>query len=167
MADNTIKKRHVFNWVDLLILLLIAALALMVFLSFVPDDSLSGYGGKKVELEFVIQIDKLSNDIELNMNVNDSVTDMESKEKLGVLSESVMVVAYQENVFNENGEAMEIVNSETHSTVYLTVKAEAVETQNGYYVNNVRVAVGKEYSLRIAGLEATGSCISILVGGEQ
>lgn len=160
-ADNTAKRKHRFNWVDLLILILAVGIAVMIVLNFLPDENQIGYGDKTVTVEFTIQIDKLNNDLDIELASGDEVTEMSSKEKIGVLSSNPMIVAYPENVFNENSEAIEIVYSDTYSTVYLTIVAEAVETDYGYYVNNVRIAVGSDYDLRISGLEATGSCISV------
>ncbi len=166
MADIRIKKISKFNWIDLLIIILIGALGIMLFLNFLPSDNNAGYGDKKVTVEFTVQIDKLTNDLDLQLKTGDEVTDMHSKEKIGTLSANPMIAPFQENVFNEKSEAIEIINSDTYSTAYLTVIAEAVETEYGYYVNNVRIAVGSDYSLRISGLEATGSCIGIEVKGD-
>ncbi len=167
MTENKIRKRHVFNWVDLLILLLAVALAGMVILNLVKTDNRAGFGDKVVKLEYVIRIDKISEDLNLQLNTGDSVTEMTSKNKIGVLSSNASLTAYQENIFNEKTNAIEIFTSDNFLTAHLTVSAEAVETEYGYYINGVRIAVGKDYSLRISGLEATGSCVGIEVKEDQ
>ncbi len=163
MADVKSKKRHRLNWIDFLIFIIILAVGVVIFTDFIPNESTHGLNEKTVRLEYTIQIDKLSSELDLTFSVGQPVSEIKSKEKIGDISVNPLVVAYQENVFNEDGEAIEIVQSDAYRTLQITLIAEAVETQYGYYVNNVRIAVGKDYSLRVAGLEADGTCIGIEV----
>ena len=157
--SNSVKFR--FNWIDLLVLILIAATVLMFVLDFLPGRNQIVLGDKKVQIEITLQIDKLSNSVEVDLASGDEVLDVLTKEKLGVLATNPMVVPYQENVPNKNSGGIEVVYSENYSSVYLTVTAEADETDYGYFVNNSRIAVGKDYQIRISGLEAVGTCIGI------
>jgi hypothetical protein len=150
-----------FNWIDVIVLVLAAALILMFVLDFLPNENKIIYGDKKVTVEITIQIDKLSNDIDIDLASGDEVLAVVSKEKLGVLSSSPMIVPFQENIPNEVSGGIEVVYSDSYSSVYLTIVAEADESEYGYFVNNSRVAVGKEYEIRISGLEAVGTCISV------
>jgi hypothetical protein len=150
-----------FNWIDVIVLVLAAALILMFVLDFLPNENKIIYGDKKVTVEITIQIDKLSNDIDIDLASGDEVLDVVSKEKLGVLSSNPMIVPFQENIPNEVSGGIEVVYSDSYSSVYLTIVAEADESEYGYFVNNSRVAVGKEYEIRISGLEAVGTCISV------
>ena len=133
----------------------------MFVLDFLPNENKIIYGDKKVTVEITIQIDKLSNDIDIDLASGDEVLDVVSKEKLGVLSSNPMIVPFQENIPNEVSGGIEVVYSDSYSSVYLTIVAEADESEYGYFVNNSRVAVGKEYEIRISGLEAVGTCISV------
>ena len=160
-VENTNKPKIKFNWIDVLVLILAAALVVMFVLDFLPDENQAVYGDKKVTLELTIQIDKLSNDIEIDLASGDEVLDVVSKKKLGVLASNPMIVPFQENIPSENSGGIEVVYSDIYSSVYLTVVAEADETAYGYFVNGSRIAVGKEYEIRIAGLEAVGACISV------
>jgi hypothetical protein len=150
-----------FNWIDVIVLVLAAALILMFVLDFLPNENKIIYVDKKVTVEITIQIDKLSNDIDIDLASGDEVLDVVSKEKLGVLSSNPMIVPFQENIPNEVSGGIEVVYSDSYSSVYLTIVAEADESEYGYFVNNSRVAVGKEYEIRISGLEAVGTCISV------
>lgn len=162
MADgNSTQKQLKFNWIDVLVLVLAVALVLMFVLDFLPDENQIIYGDKKVTVEITIQIDKLSNDVDIDLAIGDEVLDVVSKEKLGVLASNPMIVPFQENIPNENSGGIEVVYSDSYSSVYLTIVAESDETEYGYFVNNSRVAVGKEYEIRISGLEAVGTCISV------
>lgn len=160
-SGNTRSGKIKFNWIDVLVLVLTAALVLMFVLEFLPNENQVIYGDKKVTVEITIQIDKLSNDIDIDLASGDEVLDVVSKEKLGVLASNPMIVPFQENIPNENSGGIEVVYSDSYSSVYLTIVAEADETEYGYFVNNSRVAVGREYEIRISGLEAVGTCISV------
>lgn len=158
---NSNTKKIKLNWIDILVLVLAAALIIMFVLNFLPGEDQVVYGDKKVTVELTIQIDKLSNDIDIDLASGDEVLDVVSKEKLGVLASNPMIVPFQENIPNENSGGIEVVYSDSYSSVYLTIVTEADETEYGYFVNNSRIAVGKEYEIRLAGLEAVGTCISV------
>lgn len=157
-------QRHRFNWLDALILLALVFLAALAVIKFIPGGTdVSLTNEKKVTIEYTVQIDKLDTDLSLALKSGDAVVDIDSKVNVGMLASIPLSSAYQESIYNEQSGGMEIVNSEKYMTVYLTVVADAVETEYGYYVNNTRIAVESEMSLRIAGLEAEGKCISIKV----
>ncbi len=159
---STKKTGFRLNWMDVLVILLIILAIVALVIRYWPGENGIGFlSGKKVMIEYTVQIDKISNQINLSMRSGDEAVDLDSKESIGTLSSNPMIVAYQENVFNEQSGGIEIVTSENYSTVYLTIVAEAIEHDTGYYVNGVRIAVGAEYNLRLTGIEANGSCISI------
>lgn len=160
-AGNSNTTKIKFNWIDVLVLVLAVALVLMFVLNFLPGENQAVYGDKKATVELTIQIDKLLNDVEIDLASGDEVLDVGAKEKLGVLASNPMIVPFQENIPSENVGGIEVVYSESYSSVYLTIVAEADETEYGYFVNNSRIAVGKEYEIRVAGLEAVGTCISV------
>lgn len=161
-SKSTKKKNIRLNWMDLLVFLLIVASVIALVIRYWPgENGINFLSGKKVMIEYTVQIDKVSNQINLSLRSGDEAVDLESKESIGTLASNPMIVAYQETVFNEQSVGIEIVNSENYSTVYLTIVAEAIEHDTGYYVNGVRIAVGAEYSLRLTGIEAKGNCIGI------
>lgn len=160
-SGNSNAQKIRFNWIDVLVLVLSAVLVVMLVLNFLPSENQALYGDKKVTVELTIQIDKLSNDVSVELASGDEVLDVITKGKLGVLASNPMIVPFQENIPNENSGGIEIVYSDTYSSVYLTIVTEADATEYGYFVNNSRIAVGKEYEIRIAGLEAVGTCISV------
>ena len=170
--ENKIRERspvrHKFNWLDAFIIVIALGLIVFTVLKLFPDASdVSIMEDKKVQIEYTVQIDKLDNGIDLQLVSGNPVVNIESKSNIGQLSANSMTYQYQEYVYNEQSGGIEIVNSENYMTGYLTIVAEAVDTEYGYYVNGTRIAVESILNLRIAGLEAVGKCISVEVIAEQ
>ena len=154
-------QKHRINWLDIgVVVIALVLLAFLIMKYFSTGDN-KPIADNRVTIEFTVQIDKLDSDVALSLVSGDGVVDMNSKVSIGSLAANPMITAYQENVYNEQSGGIEIVNSEKYVTVYLTVSAEADESEYGYYVNGVRISVESMMALRISGLEAEGKCIGI------
>ena len=171
MENKTREKspiRHKFNWLDALIIILALCLIVFTVLKLFPDaKDVALVENKQVKIEYTVQIDKLDNGIDLQLVSGDPVINIESKSNIGSLSANSMTYQYQDYVYNEQSGGIEIVNSDNYMTGYLTIVADALDTEYGYYVNGTRIAVESKLNLRISGLEAVGKCISVEVVSEQ
>lgn len=157
------KKKRKFNFIDLLIVLVILAVVGIIAYVFSPWGHIEKLWSKDTaELTYLVEI----KDVDINyiekIREGDSAVNAVTKNSMGKIAEVVSVEsAYvYDYALDENGE-MRCVVSEKPNKFNVTVKivAEATYTKNvGYSVNGCRVAIGESFDLRFPLYSCVGYC---------
>ena len=163
------KERKIrFNFIDVLIILLIAVIIFALLYIFVLGD-------KKIEvnnetqyttIRYVVQVTSVDERFDGMISVGDLVQESVSRKQIGKVV-GVQSQPYQKVTFDyENGK-------ETSSTVEgmislnITVEAEAVETDPAFSVNGCDIRVGQQYSLALPEMYVSGFCIELNDGKQN
>ena len=162
------KKQRKFLFVDFLIILLILAIVGGAVYLFSPGSFLNKTR-KSTEgtLIYTVEIKGVSKDYLNKIQENDVVVHGATKSAMGTVS----AVDYTNNdtvldyVWNEKEEAYvgTLVPSPDQYSVLVTITASAdYVAEDGYFVNNTRVAVGEGMALRFPNFAVEGYCISVI-----
>ena len=151
------KKKHRFNIVDLVIIIVLAAAAVLLVRSFVFDGD-GDAEGKKINLQYVIETDMISEDLADNVKVGDPVYDYESGKLIGTVT--ACDVRNTTHVGMSDSGVQVVSDIVGYRSLYVTVETPAVGSPSGYFVGNLAVSVGRDYALMMPELYCTGSCIS-------
>lgn len=151
------KKKHRFNIIDLVIIAAVVAIGALLVKSFI-FDARNDNKAEKVNLQYVIETDMLSEDLADNVKVGDAVYDYVSGRKIGQVT--ACDVRNATHIGMSDSGAQVISDVVGYRTLYITVEGQASGTAGGYSVETVAISVGKAYSLMLPDLYCTGSCIS-------
>ena len=163
------KKRSV-NIVDIVLILIILAVAATVVLAFAPNATLHLNNSQNVKLEYTVEISGISKEMAAKINIGDSVFDGDNRYMIGSVT-NTEIDDCLEYVYNEDSGRIEAVayidegnSSSVRKTILVTITANAkYEEGNGYTVNGYRVAVNREMNLCFPGYAGSGQCISVTI----
>ncbi len=151
------KKNHRFNIIDLLIILVVVVAAVLLAKSFLLDMK-GDSQGEKVNLQYVIETDMLSEDLADNVSVGDSVYDYESGKVIGTVT--ACDVRNATHVGMSDAGVQVVSDIVGYRSLYITVESSALSSPSGYFIDSLSVSVGREYKLMLPDLYCVGSCIS-------
>ncbi len=150
-------KKHRFNVIDVVIILAVIALAALLVKSFVFDKQ-NDNRAEKVNLQYVIETDMLSEALADNVKTGDAVYDHVSGKKIGEVTACDVRNATHVGM-SDSG--MQVVSDVVgYRTLYITVECQASVMADGYSVETTDISVGRTYSLMLPDLYCTGVCIS-------
>lgn len=156
-------KRGKFNFVDLLLLVLVAAI-LFAVIFLVDPFSLNVFGDaeKTVVLEYTVQIGYVEASLVDNVRLGDEALSAVNKASLGRVSAIRNDILSSEAYYDSETDAMSMKEYPDRYDLQITITADAVfEAGKGYYVKGNRIAVGGQYSLMFPEFAGSGYCISM------
>ncbi len=163
MAD--VKKKRKFNIVDLVLVLTIAAIVVAVV--FVGNKLLGGgqpvaAGNDKINIEYSLQFREIPDSGTGNLTEGDVVRDANSKVSLGQVTE-IFHEPYAELVYTESeGQGYGVMaEMEGYTNMLVTVRGEATKDERGYYLNGVKLLVGRQMDVWSPGYSGQGWCVAI------
>ncbi len=151
------QKKHRFNIVDLIIIFVVATTVVLLVKNFLGDVK-GEVQGEKINLQYVIETDIISEDLADNVSVGDTVYDYQSGKIIGTVT--AYDVRNATHVGMSESGVQVISDIVGYRTLYITVESPAVGSPSGYSVESVSVSVGREYSIMLPELFCTGSCVS-------
>ncbi|MBE6562702.1 MAG: DUF4330 domain-containing protein [Ruminococcaceae bacterium] len=151
------KKKHRFNIVDLVIILVVLGAAALLLRSFVFNAG-GDAEGKKINLQYVIETDMISEDLADNVKAGDAVYDYESGRMIGTVT--ACDIRNATHVGMSDGGVQVVSDIVGYRSLYITVESPATGGPTGYYIDKLSISVGKDYALMLPELYCTGSCIS-------
>ena len=151
------KRKHRFNIVDLVLILIIAALAALLIWRAVSGSSEQ----TKVGLTYVMQTlqgsvdEMIPEEMAGNIQPGDGVFDSESGRRIGTV---VTCDSRPAQYTASNGTVTEVAG---YRTLYITCEAEALDEGGKLSVGGVPGSTGKTYTLMFPRLTCGAECISV------
>lgn len=174
------KKGGRLNVLDIIIILFLvftAAIAILLTVRSVEDAATSG---QKVKISYTVVIEDIDDAIYKNVfenanrsdntysvEIGQTVIDGNTGATVGYVAKLPESVPYYEFVLDTDsaGESVAVKKqySDRHNVI-ITVTADAYYSEGtGYTVDGCRIAVGREFALRIAGFSKSGVCDTLNV----
>ena len=150
-----------FNFVDFFLLLIVLAVIAALVIYIVPglSDKLTVHDEK--EITFTIEFRGVDEAFASNISVGDHVLDSSKNYMLGSVK-AVESYAHTVLVYNEETGAAEMRELPDMKNIIVTVSATAVYTDGeGYSISGERIAVGREYYIRMSDFSGSAYCIGV------
>lgn len=163
-------KKKPFNFVDIVLILMILTFAVIMVFFFAPNANLNWGSGQNVQLEYTVEISGISKEMAAKISIGDQVFDGENNYVIGSVT-NTEIDDCVEYVYNEESGRIEAVaytdegdSASVRKTMLVTITANAKYTEeNGYTVNGYRVSVNQSMSLCFPGYVGDGQCISVTI----
>ena len=152
------KRKIRFNIVDVIIILVLIALALVIYRTV--------SGGKKAQindaatLRSVYRSDVIPDGLETNFRIGDSVYTDGGKVRLGTISATEVRPAVHMGVNSETGDTVSS-DIEGKYTVYVTVDVSAEASGSSYFIDGLEMFVGRHFDAVTPEISCGCECISI------
>lgn len=164
-SDIKEKKKHKFNIVDFLILLLVVSIiGTAIYAVFAWSDIKALWATSSKEILYVVELRGIDQDLVDNIKGTDVVIDSVSKNQLGIVqsanSDPYSTLGYTVDTDGEYKATMITDGSKFNITITISATAE-YEKDIGYTVNGTRIAVGEVLDLRFPQLASTAYCVHI------
>ena len=155
------KRKIRFNFIDLLILLLIAAVVFVLLYVFVLSDRTKPADDQATAtVQYVIEIlnidERFSEIIRKGQPVEDAIRRKSVGTVVGMEAKPFRKIAFDYN----SGEEI-LSEAEGRMTLYVTIEAEVVETDSAFTADGVEIRVGQQYSLIFPDFYGVGYCTSL------
>ncbi|MBE6724112.1 MAG: DUF4330 domain-containing protein [Ruminococcaceae bacterium] len=159
------KRKIRFNFIDLLILLVIAAVVFVLLYVFVLSDRTTAADDQaKTKIQYVIEIlnvdERFSETIRKGQRVEDAIRRKSVGTVIGVEPKPFQTVT-----FDYNNREEVLASPEGRITLYVTVDAEVDETDGAFTADGVEIRVGQQYSLIFPDFYGVGYCTSLKTTG--
>jgi len=151
-----------FNFIDLLILLVIAAGIFAVLYIFV----FSGRGKSTVvdtqytKIRYIVQFQSVDEEFADSVVAGDLVEEPVERRTIGTVV-AVQSEPCQKIIFNYDEAKETVATYDGKVTMYITVEADAVETDSAFTVDGLPIRVGTQYSLSMPNMYGNGYCIEL------
>lgn len=157
------KRSFRINIVDVLITVVIACViavgAIMIANAFGVDASSDKEG---LTVEYTLQFSGLRPEFADKVQEGDAVVEAAKRLGLGTVT-SVRQEAYTKDVYNQETDMMQVATHPDYITVYITIRADGYESDEMYYVNGVKMAVGTGISIHTKNFCGTGYVSEMLI----
>lgn len=155
------KRKIRFNFVDLLILLIIGAAVALLALVFVGGFGKSSASETQTAtIEYVVEIKNLDSSLQDTLAVGQLVEDAVERKQLGELKAISKSDAMQINYNYTTGEEeYSVVEGKINLT--LTIRAQAEESDISFSVDGYEIRVGTHISMTLPGFQCNGYCIGV------
>lgn len=163
------KERKIrFNFIDVVILLLIAAVVFAVLYVFVfsaRNDSPAAQT-QYTKIRYVIQAVGIDEKYDGLVKAGDSVEEAISRKAVGSVV-GVQSEPYQKVTFDyENGkETVALVEGKI--TMNITIEATATESDSAFTAGGCEIRVGQQYSIAMPDLYCSGYCIELTADSDK
>ena len=157
------KRKMKFNIMDVLILLVIAAVAAVLLYVFVFSENtpMASLGGTQTtKITYVVELTGIDDALSDNISVGETMIDAAKKMNIG----TIVAVESQPYVYlgkNLTDGTMELTTVDNKSTVYVTVEADATLSGISYSISGYDIYVGEKVYLSLPNFTGTGYCISL------
>lgn len=142
IIDKKGKLFGLINIFDLLVLMVIAMIALFIFIKFVPSDNTQIDSQVYQQMRYTIKIEEVSKFTIDGAHKGDAVYDYETGSDIGVIVD-VYDEAHMEYVIDNDNNAVAIESIDKRD-LFVVVEADFVETDRAYMVENTILAVGRK-----------------------
>ncbi|MCI8331598.1 MAG: DUF4330 domain-containing protein [Clostridiales bacterium] len=163
---DAMKKKHKFNIVDAMIILIVVALIALVAFVFLFKGSsfitrIFGGTGEKVEIYYAIEVNQIRESLIGNPQAGDAVHDAVRNYDMGTV---VGVLSGDSEYIggDKNGKAV-ATKYPGYQSLILIVKAQAVNTGREYSIDGYQIQNGAKVDFDSTHLSATGYCIGLEV----
>lgn len=156
------KEKTKFNFIDLIILLIIlAAVFILLYVFVLSGKETSLTDTETVTIEYVVEIQNLDSNLCDYAAKGDNVQDAIKRRGLGTVT-GIEKKPYRKLTYNYTDNCETSSEVPEKSVLLLTIEAEAVETDRSFSVNDCPVRVGELYSLILPDMYVYGYCISVV-----
>lgn len=154
-------KKHKFNIIDALIIIVILAI-IAVAAFFLLRDKPTEEVKQTVAIEYVVEFRKVRNELSDKISVGDKVVDSVAKYHIGeVIAVSAVDAVFSNGNDFTSGTAV-VGTYPGYSDVRMTVSAEAVISGGRYVISGgYNVSVGSRVDVRTPNYNGTGYCTAI------
>lgn len=161
MAFNFKHEKKGFNGMDLFFIIVIALIIVAtVFLFKTMGGDKGSVESKNVIIEYTMEFKKMNPSVLGFVKEGDGARDPDNKQSLGRVA-SVQTVPFSQLVYNDSDGSVYMAENPGYSDLLITLRAEAVHTDRGYFINGTRILVGKENNFWSRGFVGKGYCVSI------
>lgn len=151
----TEKRSFRVNIVDVLLTIVIACViavaAFMIANAFGVDASAK----EDLTIEYTIQFRGMMPEFCDNVEVGETVIDAQKRMNMGTVTR-VRTEPYTKDVYDEETEMMVNAIHPEYLTLYVTVESPGYLSEQMYYINGIKMAVGNGISIHMKNLCATG-----------
>lgn len=153
------KKKLRFNGVDILLILILAAVIFVLLYIFVfsankTDEAAPDYK----TIRYVIEMNNIDSRFSDVIKAGDPVKDSVEKKNIGTVA-GVQSSPYRKTAFDYENNRETQTTVEGKVTIRLTIEANAVDTASAYVVDNCEIRVGQQYSVTLPEMQGYGYCI--------
>lgn len=155
------KKRFKFNFVDILIIIIIIAAVVVLGSVFIGKNATEPQTESNVsKIQYVIELSDVDDRFEDMIANGQAVQDAIERKSIGTVV-GVQTVPYEVITFDytEGKEKVAVVDGKI--TVYVTIEADAIETDQAFTVDGCEIRVGQKYSVVFPEMYGIGFCIKI------
>ena len=150
-----------FNVIDVLIILIIAAVIYVLLNVFVFNDSQNDNTAVNYKtIQYVVEVNNIDKRFSEVVKAGQVVQDAIEKKVIGTVT-GVQSIQYKKSTFDFE-ELKEVVSAvEDRITLKITIEAEVMDTERAYIINGCEIRVGQSYSLILPDLYAVGYCVDL------
>ena len=150
-----------FNFIDVIIILLIAAIVFALLYIFVFSEKKDVVEDtKETTITYVIQGTKIDERFDGIVKAGDYVENSVNHKALGTVV-GVQSEPYQVISFNSEEDKEVVAQVEGKISVNLTIESKAEESDKAFSIDGCDIRVGQKYSLALPGMNLSGYCIAI------
>ncbi|MBE6616353.1 MAG: DUF4330 family protein [Ruminococcaceae bacterium] len=154
-------KKFKFNFVDVIIILIIIAAAVILAGVFIGRDATTAQPQTTVsKIQYVIELqdvdDRFDGMIDNGQAVQDAIERKNLGNVVGVQSVPYEVITFD---YTEGKEKVAVVDGKV--TIYVTIEADAVESDRAFTIDGCEMRVGQKYSVVFPEMYGIGYCIKI------
>lgn len=160
-ANDKVKRRR-FNFIDVLIILLVIAIIGVVAYLFLNNKIFSS--DEKTEILYTIKIDRVKNELVSDikkLEKGQTITDSVRGYDLGKI-EKVEITQAMANITNRSNGTISQAEIPDYSQIVITVRADSVEEPYGYDLKGYKIMVGAQVHFRTPYYISYGNCTSVV-----
>lgn len=151
----TEKRSFRVNIVDILLTVVIACVIAVAAFMIANAFGVDATAKEDMTIEYTIQFRGMMPEFCDNVDVGETVIDAQKRLNLGTVTR-VRTEPYTKDVYDEQLEKMVVATHPEYLTLYITVEAPGYLSEEMYYLNGIKMAVGNGISIHMKNLCATG-----------
>ena len=161
------KRKVRFNFIDLLILLLVASAVFVILYVFVLSDrNASEPAQEEKTIQYVVEFLNVDERFDEIIKKEQPVQDAIRRKAMGTVV-GVEPKDFEKITFSQNTGEEILSNAEGRRTIYVTIETKVVETKEAFMADGVAIRVGEQYSLIFPEFYGVGFCTFLKVMGES
>lgn len=155
------KRKLRFNFVDVIIILVIIAAVFVLAKVFLgTDNSAAQDETDKTKIQYVIELQEVDERFEDAIKKGQLVQDAIERKNIGTVV-GVQCIPYEVITFDYTTGKEKVAVVDGQLSVSITIEADAVETDRAFTVDGCEIRVGKQYSVAFPEMYGVGYCIKI------
>lgn len=164
--NTTEKKKLHFNIIDVLLIVIVLAVATTLFFFLRDHRVVADATGERVEIVYKIEVSAMREEFRNLVLIGDEVIDAETLDELG----EVLNVTYADGTYLGTDAATGrpvVSNYPGRLTMTLTVAATAYRTDTGYRLGDRELILNGDLPFRTPDFTGTATCLEIRVASES